>query len=87
LADIQEAYHAEDEPKITNRFVKSMQIRATAEGLKFRVVAHQKELEHLDEATGKGFAEIDILVPHGYDHRCYFGIEAKKLGTKSDAGK
>lgn len=71
----------EDEPKITNRFVKSMQQRSTAEGLKFRVVAHMKELEHLNETTGKGFAEIDILVPHGYDYRCYFGIEAKKLNT------
>lgn len=78
---------AEDEPKITNRFVKSMQQRSAAEGLKFRVIAHVKELEDLDEETGKGFAEIDILVPHKYDYRCYFGIEAKKLNVTSDAGK
>ena len=77
----------EDEPKITNRFVKSMQVRSAAEGLKFRVEAHVKELEHLDETTGKGFAEIDILVPHNYDYRCYFGIEAKKVNTTNAAGK
>jgi hypothetical protein len=55
--------------------------------LKFRVIAHAKELEHLDAITGKGFAEIDILVPHEYDYRCYFGIEAKKLNTTSEADK
>jgi hypothetical protein len=75
----------EDEPKITNRFARSMQQRGTAAGLKFRVMPHVKELEDLDESTGRGFAEIDILVPHGYDYRCYFGIEAKKLITTSDA--
>jgi hypothetical protein len=75
----------EDEPKITNRFVKSMQQRSRAEGLKFRVMAHVKELEHLNETTGKGFAEIDILVPSGGDYRCYFAIEAKKLNTTNGA--
>lgn len=85
--DFKKPKDAEDEPKITNRFVRSMQRRAVAEGLKFQVMAHVKELEDLDEATGQGFAEIDILVPHGYNYRCYFGIEAKKLNTTSDAGK
>lgn len=77
----------EGEPKITHRFVKAMQARKQEQGLQFRVVPHEKELAHLDEQTGQGYAEIDILVPHGYDERCYFGIEAKKLNTTTEAGK
>ena len=48
---------------------------------------HVKDVERLDPDTGKGFVEIDIYVPHGYDSRCYFGIEAKKLNTVNSAGK
>jgi hypothetical protein len=77
----------EGEPKITHRFVRAMQTRKQEQGLQFRVVPHEKELEHLDEQTGQGYAEIDILVPHGYDERCYFGIEAKKLNTTTEVGK
>ncbi len=76
----------EDEPKITNRFVKALQNERRRRKLCFRVVAHSKDLEDLDEATGRGFAEIDIMVPHAYDERCYFALEAKKLNTGNKAG-
>jgi len=76
----------EDEPKITNRFAKAMQHEKRQRGHKFTVKPHVKELENLDETTGKGFGEIDILVQHGYDERCYFGIEAKKLNSTTKTG-
>ena len=50
-------------------------------------MAHVIDVEHLETETGKGYVEIDIYIPHGYDGRCYFGIEAKKLNTTSAAGK
>jgi hypothetical protein len=75
---------AESEPKITNRFVKALQEERRKQRLRFRIVPHPKDLADLDEKTGKGFAEIDIQIPHGYDERCYFGIEAKKLNTTSE---
>lgn len=50
-------------------------------------MAHVKDVEKLDRETGRGFVEIDICVPHGYEPRCYFGIEAKKLNTTSAGGK
>src|SRR5687768_17420658 len=78
---------AEDEPKITNRFVGALQHEGRRRRARFRVMPHVKDVEKLDPATGKGFVEIDIYVPHGYDHRCYFGIEAKKLNTRTAAGK
>jgi hypothetical protein len=76
----------EDEPKITNRFVKEMQKEKRRRGHKFTIKSHVKELENLDEATGRGFGEIDVLVQHGYDERCYFGIEAKKLNSTTKTG-
>ena len=85
---------AEDEPKITNRFVRHLQIEKRRQGKRFRVMPHPKDVEGLDPATGKGYVEIDIYVPYGDDERCYFGIEAKKLNTtgsgekwKSNAGE
>ena len=77
----------EYEPKITNRFVKALEAEGRRREARFRVMAHVKDLEDLDPGTGKGFAEIDIYVPHGYENRCYFGIEAKKLNTTSPSGK
>lgn len=77
----------EDEPKITNRFVMALQAEGRRREAPFRVMAHVKDLEDLDPGTGKGFVEIDICVPHGYENRCYFGIEAKKLNTTSSGGK
>jgi hypothetical protein len=46
-----------------------------------------QDLERLDPATGKGYVEIDICIRSNYEHRCYFGIEAKKLNTTSAGGK
>ena len=77
----------EDEPKITNRFVDSLQIEGRRRGARFRVMPHVKDLEDLDPETGRGFAEIDIYISHEHDTRCYFGIEAKKLNTRSRGGK
>lgn len=77
----------EDEPKITNRFVRAMQAERRRRRVPFRVEAHTKDVEKLDPATGKGYVEIDICLPHGYDSRCYFGIEAKKLNTTDSEGK
>lgn len=71
----------EDEPKITNRFVLALQAERRRRQVRFRIMPHVKGVEDLDPETGKGFVEIDIYVPHGYDERCYFGIEAKKLNT------
>jgi hypothetical protein len=48
---------------------------------------HVKDVEHLDNESGTGFCEIDILVPYGFESRCYFGIEAKKVNTRSPSGK
>lgn len=77
----------EDEPKITHRFVKLLDSESRAKRLRLRIQAHVKELEMLNEATGKGFGEIDIHIPHGYDTRCYFAIEAKKLNTLCRNGR
>ncbi len=77
----------EDEPKITNRFVVALQNERRRRRARFRVEPHQKDVEQLDPRTGKGFKEIDICVPHGYENRCYFGIEAKKLNTTTSGGK
>jgi hypothetical protein len=77
----------EDEPKITNRFVRALQFEGRRRRALFRIMPHVKDVESLDEATGKGFIEIDIYIPHGYESRCYFGIEAKKLNTTSPGGK
>ncbi|MCK4658009.1 MAG: hypothetical protein KAV82_00675 [Phycisphaerae bacterium] len=76
----------EDEPKITNRFVLALQTERRRRGARFRVEPHTKDVEHLDPATGRGYVEIDICIPHGYDNRCYFGIEAKKLNVKVSGG-
>jgi hypothetical protein len=77
----------EPEPKITNRYVLALQAERRKRGLRFRVEPHPKDIEHLDETTGRGWVEIDIMVPHGYDSRCYFGIEAKKLNCTTESGK
>ncbi len=77
----------EDEPKITNRFVMALQAEGRRREARFRVMAHVKDLEDLDPGTGTGFVEIDICVPHGYENRCYLGIEATKLNTTSSGGK
>ena len=77
----------EDEPKITNRFVSALQKEGRRRRSRFRIMPHVKDVEHLDPETGKGFVEIDVYVPHGYEPRCYFGIEAKKLNTTTSAGK
>ncbi len=77
----------EDEPKITNRFVMALQAEGRRREARFRVMAHVKDLEDVDPGTGKGFVEIDICVPYGYENRCYFGIEAKKLNTTNSGGK
>jgi hypothetical protein len=77
----------EDEPKITNRYVKAMRVEGRRRGARFRVESQYPELEQLDPDTGKGFGLIDICVPYGYESRCYFGIEAKKLNTSDAHGK
>ena len=79
--------NGESEPKITNRFVLALQTEGRRRRAQFRIEPHGKDVEQLDLETGKGFVEIDILVPYGYEARCYFGIEAKKLNTTSPAGK
>lgn len=71
----------EDEPKITNRFVRALQNEGRRRRARFRPMPHVKDVEEVNLNTGKGFVEIDIYVPHGYDSRCYFAIEAKKLNT------
>ena len=76
----------EDEPKITNRFVFDLQEEQRRRRAPFRVEPHVKDIEHLDPATGRGYFEIDICIPHGYDSQCYFGIEAKKLNVKISVG-
>jgi hypothetical protein len=78
---------AEDEPKITNRFIAALQAEKRRRRARFRVMPHVKDVENVDPQTGKGFVEIDIYVPHGDDERCYFGIEAKKLNTTDQTGK
>jgi len=85
--DVQRPKDDEDEPKITNRFVKALEREKRRRGARFRVMAHAKDLEALEGQTGTGFVEIDIYVPFGYDERCYFGIEAKKLNTTSATGQ
>lgn len=77
----------ESEPKITNRFVLALYNEGRRRRAQFRIMPHVKDVERLDPATGKDFVEIDIYVPHGYEPRCYFGIEAKKLNTTSPGGK
>ena len=77
----------EDEPKITNRLVAAMELERRRRRARFRVMAHVKDLEGLQSETGRGFVEIDIYIPIGFDSRCYFGIEAKKLNTTSPGGK
>jgi hypothetical protein len=74
------------ETKITRIFAKAMQREARQRGLQFSVRSHAEELEHLDETTGKGFGEIDIMLQHGYDDRCYFAFEAKKLNSTTRTG-
>lgn len=78
---------AEDEPKINNRFALALQGEGRRRQAPFRVMPHVKDVEHLDPATGRGFVEIDVCILHGYEPRCYFGIEAKKLNTTSADGK
>ena len=78
---------SEDEPKITNRFVLALQSEGRRRGSRFRIMPHVKDVERIDPDTGQGFVEIDIYVPHGYESRCYFGIEAKKLNTRDASGK
>ena len=77
----------EAEPKITDRFAKALQRERRRRGARFRVMSHVQDLEKLDPETGKDYGEIDIYVPDGYDERCYFGLEAKKLNTTSPGGK
>jgi hypothetical protein len=77
----------EDEPKITNRYVVALQQEGRRRRVQFRIMPHVKDLENLQSETGKGFVEIDIYIPYGYDNRCYFGIEAKKLNTTSPGGR
>jgi hypothetical protein len=77
----------EDEPKITNRFAGALQNEGRRRRSRFRIMPHVKDVARLDPQTGRGFVEIDIYVPHGYDSRCFFGIEAKKLNTTSATGK
>lgn len=77
----------EDEPKITNRFVRALQKEGRRQRLRFLVLPHPKDVERLDPQTGKGYVEIDICMFHGYESRCYFGIEAKKLNTTTSSGK
>lgn len=78
---------AELEPAITNRFVVDLKAERRRQELRFRIEAHAKDLEGLDPNTGRDYVEIDIYIPYGYDTRCYFGIEAKKLNTTSSDGK
>jgi hypothetical protein len=78
---------AEDEPKINNRFALALQGEGRRRRAPFLVMPHVKDVEHLDPATGRGFVEIDVCIRHGYEARCYFGIEAKKLNTTSADGK
>jgi hypothetical protein len=77
----------ENEPKITNRFVVALQHEGRRRRARFRIMPHVKDVEKIHWETGKGFVEIDIYVPYGYESRCYFGIEAKKLNTTSPGGK
>ncbi len=77
----------ENEPKITNRFVVALQSEGRRRRVRFRITAHAKDVENLNTTTGTGYVEIDICVLHGYEPRCYFGIEAKKLNTTSPQGK
>jgi hypothetical protein len=77
----------EDEPKITNRFVVALQDTRRRKRFQLRVEAHAKDVGTLDPGTGRGYVEIDICVPHGYESRCYFGIEAKKLNTTDSKGR
>lgn len=77
----------EIERRITDRFVKALQRESRRRGERFRVMSHVRDLENLDLETGKNYVEIDIYIPDGYDERCYFGIEAKKLNTTSPTGK
>jgi hypothetical protein len=86
-ASFQRPANDESEPKITNRFVVALQQEGRRLRARFRVEPHGKDLEHLRPDTGKGFVEIDILIPYGYEPRCYFGIEAKKLNTTGPGGK
>ncbi len=79
--------NGEDEPKITNRFVSALQRDRRHQQLQFRIEAHYRDIERLDPGTGTGYVEIDVCVPHGYESRCYFGIEAKKLNTTDSHGK
>jgi|SRR5271170_7216389 len=78
----------EAEPKITNRFVLALQKeKRNRGGARFRILPHVIDVEGLDMETGKDFVEIDICIPHGYEERCYFGIEAKKLNATGPDGK
>lgn len=79
--------NGEDEPKITNRFVKVLQREGRRRQAQFLVMAHVKDLEGLDETTGTGYVEIDICIRYLNEIRCYFGIEAKKLNATSSSGK
>lgn len=75
------------EIKINRRLAKAMQRERRHRGLQFSVRSHGEELEELDEQTGKGFSQIDILLQHGYDDRCYFAFEAKKLHSVTKSGE
>lgn len=77
----------ENEPKITNRFVVALQREQRRRRAQFSVRPHDIDLERLNPATGKGYVEIDICIRINYEHRCYFGIEAKKLNTTGPDGK
>jgi hypothetical protein len=74
------------EIKINRRLARAMQRERRHRGLQFSVRSHGEELENLDEHTGTGFSQIDILFQHGYDDRCYFAFEAKKLNGTTKTG-
>ena len=76
------------EPQITDRFAVALERERRHRGAQFSIASQDRELEHLDPQTGRGYREIDISFRDGYDRRRYFGIEAKKLNTKrSDGGR
>lgn len=75
------------EIKITRLLARAMQWEKRKRGLRFTVRSHSEELNKLSKDTGKGFSVIDIMLRHGYDERCYFAFEAKKLHSTTKSGK
>ena len=74
------------ETKITRVLTRAMQKEKRRRGLPFSIRSHAEEHENLDEASGTEFSEIDILLQHGDDERCYFAFEAKKLNSTTKSG-